>query len=385
VAATAPAERIEAIDILRGLALFGVLLVNLVGSFRASFLQHFLLPDPGRATHDRIADLAIRLALEGKALTIFAFLFGAGLAIQHERMAAAGHDADALLRRRLLVLLGFGLAHLLLVWNGDILTEYALLGLLAVGLLQAPEARLARRMGELLAASVVLPLLVMPFTFGDTEVLLARIAEATAVYSSAGWVENRAYSLKEIAWLAPLLATLLPQTLAIFLAGIIAWRRGYLRAPEEHRDALRRFMAFGLLAGAGLTILNQLDPEGLFAIVQLFSLPLAQVFLAMGYAAALLLALRSVRARQALRPIAALGRMAFTNYVVQSLVFGFIFFGYGLGLFGRLGTVQAAALGTALYALQVLYSRWWLARFRFGPLEWAWRSLTYGRAQPLRR
>jgi uncharacterized protein len=385
VRATAPAERIEAIDILRGLALFGVLVVNLVGSFRDSFLQHFLYPDPSRALPDRIADAAIRMALEGKALTIFAFLFGAGLAMQYERLARSHEDPARLLRRRLLVLLGFGLAHLLLVWNGDILTEYALLGLAALALLHAPEERLRQWMAGLLALSLLTPALVMGFLFPDEITLRREMAQADDVYAFGSWLEIRAYSLREFGRLTPVLITLLPQTLAIFLAGIIAWRRGYLAQPDAHLPTLRRLAAIGLGVGGALTLFNQLEPDTLASLAMAVTLPLAPLLLAMGYAAGLMLVLRSARTRQALAAFGDLGRMAFTNYVVQSLVFGFIFFGYGLGLFGQLGTVAALAMGVAFYVLQLAYSRAWLARYRYGPLEWAWRSLTYGERQPMRR
>ena len=383
--ATAPAERIEAIDILRGLALFGVLVVNLVGSFRDSFLRHFLYPDPSRALPDRIADGAIRIALEGKALTIFAFLFGAGLAMQYERLSRSHEDPTGLLRRRLLVLLGFGLAHLLLVWNGDILTEYAVLGLLALAMLQWPEARLQQWMTSLVAVSVVAPALIMGFLMPDEATLRREIVEATRAYADGGWLEIREYSLREFVRLTPVLLTLLPQTFAIFLAGMIAWRRGYLAQPDAHVPELRRLAAIGLAVGGVLTLFNQAEPDGLMYLAMTVTLPLAPLLLAMGYAAALLLVLRSERARHALAAFGALGRMAFTNYVVQSLVFGFIFFGYGLGLFGQLGTVVTLAMGLALYVLQLAVSRAWLARYRYGPLEWAWRSLTYGERQPMRR
>lgn len=383
--ATAPAERIEAIDILRGLALFGVLVVNLVGSFRDSFLRHFLYPDPGRVFPDRVADSAIRILLEGKALTIFAFLFGAGLAMQYERLSRSHPDPAGLLRRRLLVLFAFGLAHLLLVWNGDILTEYALLGLLSLALVQAPEARLRQWMASLVAVSIVAPAFVMGFLFPDEATLRREIVEATHVYASGSWLEIREYSLREFARLTPVLLTLLPQTLAIFLAGMIAWRRGYLAEPDAHVPALRRLAAVGLGVGGPLTLFNQLEPDGLASLAMAVTLPLAPLLLAMGYAAALMLMLRRERARQALAAFGDLGRMAFTNYIVQSLAFGFIFFGYGLGLFAQLGTVAALAIGIAFYALQLAYSRAWLARYRYGPLEWAWRSLTYGEPQPMRR
>ena len=385
MAATAPAERIESIDILRGLALLGVLVVNLVGSFRVSFLQHFFLPDPQRSAHDRIADQVIRIAIEGKALTVFAFLFGAGLAIQLARLARTEEDPRARLRRRLRVLLAFGIAHLLLAWNGDILTEYAIIGLLAIPLLDAPDAEIKRWIVTMIVASILLPPMMIAFTTPGTEELRHEIAEATRVYAHGTYLEIRAHSLFEFLRLAPVLLGLLPQTLGVFLAGVLAWRRGYLREPEAHAPELLRFAAIGLGAGGALTLFNQLDAEGLALAAMIVTLPIAPLLLATGYAASLLLALRSERVRRALRHFASLGRMAFTNYIAQSLAFGFIFFGYGLGLFGTLGTIEALAIGAAFYALQLAFSTWWLARFRFGPLEWAWRSLTYGEPQPMRR
>jgi uncharacterized protein len=385
VGATAPSERIEAVDILRGLALFGVLVVNLVASFRVPFLQYFYLPDPARAWYDRVAEMAIRVALEGKALTIFAFLFGVGLAIQHERWSNTRGDARPLLRRRLAVLAAFGLAHLLLVWNGDILLQYALVGLATVWFLDQPDATLERWIPGLIVASMVLPSFALLWHLpGDAEIL-DQVVEATVVYGTGSWLEIRKHSLEEFLRLAPMLAGLLPQTLGIFLAGVIAWRRGYVREPDAHVAAIRRIAALGLVLGAALTLFNLVEREGWLFFVTAVTLSIAPLVLAAGYAAALILVLRSEGARRALAAFAALGRMAFTNYIAQSLVFGFIFYGYGLGLFGRVGTVRALAIGVAVYLLQIAFSRWWLARFRFGPLEWAWRSLTYGEPQPMRR
>jgi len=385
VGATAPPERIEAIDILRGLALFGVLVVNLVGSFRISFLEYFYLPDPARAWHDRIADTAIRIALEGKALTIFAFLFGAGLAIQHERWSRTRGDARPLLRRRLAVLSVFGLAHLLLVWNGDILLEYALVGMAALWFLDEPDARLERWIPGLLVASMVLPSLALLWHLPDDAELLDQIIQANVIYGTGTWVDIRMQSLREFLRLAPMLAGLLPQTLAIFLAGMLAWRRGYLREPDAHARELLGIAAVGLGVGGALTVFNLIDREGWLFFLTAVTLSIAPLVLAAGYAASLMLLLRSVPTRRALAAFASLGRMAFTNYIMQSLVFGFVFYGYGLGLFGRLGTVRALAIGLTVYLLQLAFSHWWLGRYRFGPLEWAWRSLTYGEPQPMRR
>lgn len=378
-------ERIEALDVLRGMALFGVLVVNLVGSFRVSFLEYFLLRSPGASALDRAAELAIQVLVEGKALTLFAFLFGAGLAIQHGRFERTGRPRQ-LLRRRLAALLAFGLAHLLLAWNGDILAQYALLGFALLPLLEAPLATVRKWIARLAVVALVLPFLALPGFFPETPDLLAEIAEANSVYGNGTYLEIRAYSAGEFLRMLPFVASLLPQTFLVMLLGVAAWRVGLLQRPGEHRATLRRVAAAGLPAGLAMGVFNLwTDAPPILGLLLVPSLTFGPIVLAMGYGAALLLALERPAVRRPLAIFAPLGRMAFTNYILQSLVFGWIFFGYGLGLFARLGTAQAVAIGLAVYAAQLALSAWWLARYRFGPLEWLWRTLTYGRAQPMRR
>lgn len=380
-APTTPEERVEALDILRGLALFGVLAVNLLIALRTPIFESYLPARPSFEGADRAADLFMRYVLQGKALTLFAFLFGAGLAIQWERIAAQGEGPYRLFRR-LGVLLAFGLAHLLLVWNGDILTEYALLGFVATPLVAAGPSRLLRWAFALFAISVLLSLLPWP-AIPDPGMLAIENEVASRIYSSGTWLEIRDYSLRELEITQPMLLYLHPQTLGLFLLGAWAWRTGLLRDPAGHRRLLHAIALGGLAGGAVLTHLGNTEawmPATPLGAVLLFpSFSLAPVVLAMGYAAALLLALQHVRVRRALAIFAPAGRMAFSNYIAQSLVFTTLFFGYGLGLMGRVGPAAALALGAAVYAVQVAWSAAWLRRHRFGPLEWLWRTLTYGR------
>lgn len=380
-APTTPDERVEALDILRGLALFGVLAVNLLIAFRTPIFESYLPARPSFEGADRAADLFMRYVLQGKALTLFAFLFGAGLAIQWERLAARGEGPYRLFRR-LGVLLAFGLAHLLLVWNGDILTEYALLGFVATPLVAAGPARLLRWAFTLFAISVLLSLLPWP-AIPDPGMFAIENEIASRIYSSGTWLEIRDYSLRELEITQPMLLYLHPQTLGLFLLGAWAWRSGLLRDPARHRRLLHAIALGGLAGGAVLTHLGNTEawmPATPLGAVLLFpSFSLAPVVLAMGYAAALLLAMQHVRVRRALAIFAPAGRMAFSNYIAQSLVFTTLFFGYGLGLMGRVGPAAALALGAAVYAVQVAWSAAWLRRHRFGPLEWLWRTLTYGR------
>ena len=360
-----------AIDILRGIALFGVMAVNLVTEFRVSIFQQFV-PDPrALPAADRFVEGFVAQALELKALALFSLLFGVGLAIQFDRLSVGGR-AHYWLARRLGALLLLGLAHLLLIWNGDILAEYALAGFLVLPLLYAPAWVLAAGAAGLLAFYVAMPALQLPIPWPDDAVLRQHVAEAGRVYAGGSFAEIWRFGLGELPLLAPLHLHVFPRTLALFLFGAWLWRTGLLRDLARWKAALAVGAVVGIAAGAALN-------AGGAGVARL-----GTALLALGYGAGVLALVQYPVAGRVLGAFAPLGRMAFTNYVMQSLVFGFIFFGYGLGLFGRLGAALALAIGIAVYAAQMLFSAWWLARFRFGPLEWLWRSMTYGSAPPMR-
>ncbi len=376
------AERYKTLDVLRGGALFGVLLVNLVTLFRVSLFAHILTfhTHPGRANH--LVDVLVAELLEFKAFSLFSFLFGVGVAIQAERAGARGVNVSPFLVRRFLVLLVLGLGHLVLIWNGDILVLYAVCGLLLVPFLRLPS----RALLVLGAAAIVLPHVVplgIPWPSG--EALRAHVAPATRIYSQGGFLEILAFRWYETRYfMTPLVWGVLPKTVGLMSWGVAAWRSGVLREPERHRGLLRAiFWGAGAIGGT-LTAIQVLSrssgqPSGVPSLVLELG---TSVPLAFAYAAGLLLWFHTARAA-AWPAFAAAGRMALTNYLLQSVILGFLFYGYGFGLFGRLGSAPAALIGMALYSAQLAWSRWWLQRFRFGPFEWLWRSLTYRRWQPL--
>lgn len=373
--AAAPEDRIESIDAIRGVALFGVLIVNLVTGFRVSIFQQFVEPAPGVAGLDALVEDIVAVGLEGKAFCLFSLLFGVGLAIQFERLSAFGRPLFWL-TRRLAALLAFGLVHLLLIWNGDILTEYAVAGLLVLPLLLLPCAwLLAIALGFLLLYAVG-PVLVYSIPWPDDAALQAHVAAANQVYANGSLADTRRFSLAELPLILRLHAYAFPRTVALFLFGVLLWRVGIVQRAAGFRLETVIVAIVGIAAGAAMTATT---PPG--TVVGF----LAPVVLALGYGATLLLIAPLPAMRQAASGLAPVGRMAFTNYVVQSLVFGCIFFGYGLGQFGRMGAAPALVLGVAVFMAQIALSRWWLQRYRFGPIEWLWRTLMYGARQPMRR
>ncbi len=352
-------DRYAQLDVLRGLALFGVLFVNLLTLFRVSLFAHILdLDTPPATDYAGRTILAMMSALvEFKAFTLFSFLFGAGVALQAQRGASAMH-----LLRRHLILLAIGLIHLILIWNGDILTLYAVCGLLLIPLLRLSD-RVAAVLGALMIiSSYVTPL---PVALPGADAMRAQAELANRVYAHGGYAEILAFRWREtVQFIGPLLCLTFVKTLGVMLLGMAAWRSGRLNDPRKEAYITPAIL-FGTIGFTGMFVGSD---------------ALAQVPLALTYAACLYLWFRPSSW------LAAGGQMALTSYLTQSLIFSFVFYGYGLGLFGgQVGAFACTVASIALYLAQLAFSRWWLERFHFGPAEWLWRCGTYGRLQPFVR
>jgi uncharacterized protein len=368
-----PARRIDAIDALRGIALFGVLAINLVMGFRVSIFEQFLIARTSGSAIDRVVETILILGIDMKAFALFSLLFGVGLAIQFERLATSPRRAQ-LLVRRLAVLLAIGLIHLCLIWYGDILTEYALAGFIVLPLLWGPRWLLACGALAFLALYLLMQAYPPYGLFPDTSTIARVVAEEQRVYARGGYGDVLGLRLREMPYILSLHAFIFPRTIGLFLLGAYAWRSGILRTP--HQGLMSAIAVGGIIGGATLTVLGYLKNP-------LFADPSGTILLALGYAATIIGIANLASGKTLLGWAVPLGRMAFTNYLVQSLIFSSVFYGYGLGLFGRLGAPSTLAFGVAVYVAQVLFSAWWLGHYRYGPVEWLWRSLMYGAAQPM--
>lgn len=351
-------ERVVEIDTLRGVALGGVLLVNLLTGFRVPLSAHILGQDAPLGPAGSVLLSLVEALIEFKAFTLFSFLFGVGVAIQSER---AGHKQPTwFLLRRFGALLAIGVVHLALVWNGDILALYGVCGLLLVPLLRLPALALAGLGLVLIGGQYLVPL---PVPFPDNATLHELASAAIYTYRSGGWPDLFAFRWRETQLLIlPLLLLSLPRTLGLILWGVAAWRGGLF-------ENNKRLLVWVLLFGASFGIMGMVLRNG-----QIATIPLA-----FAYAAALFLW------KPRAPGLAALGRTALTNYLAQSIVFGFVFYGYGLALFSALGVGVTMVGGTLLYCAQAAFSLWWLRRFHFGPFEWLWRSISYLQWQPFLR
>ena len=359
-----PGERIVALDVLRGFAMFGVLIAYCVWNLGT-------LPSDRYGPLDRTLEQALAFAVDGKFYTILAFLFGLGFQLQ------LGHwddqQAMRLYLRRLAVLAGIGLVHGALLRNGDILLPYAL-----TGFLLAPFRHASNRV-VLFAAFLMLLYPLVAYAVWEAAALPIPQRPET---------EGMSHLPGNLAWLGYWYRTAIlewPANLTLFLLGFHAGRSRIIARLSARPDLAWRILLAGALAGAVLFLTR----DGLLREAPLRGWPGLQAFagrllftfhawaLAAAYGAALLLALRPPRTGFWSEPLAAVGRMALTNYLLQAALIVPICIAFDL--FDRFSPSRGLLLALPVFLLQLAFSKAWLERFEFGPAEWLWRLLTYGR------
>jgi uncharacterized protein len=380
----APSDRIVAIDIARGIALFGVMAINVATVFRVSIFERFLPDGLDGSWLDRALYSILMVGIDLKALALFSLLFGVGLAIQHDHLSASSRR-PLLLVRRLAFLMLVGAVHLVLIWNGDILFEYAIAGFIVLPFLFCRLRILTIAGTALLAVFVASSFLPEVAPMPSRTWVTQNVAEAARVYGSGGFAEVLAFRVHELPAFLPLHASVFPRTVALMLIGAAAWRVGLFRIGSRASRFLPLVAAIGILAGGTLAVSHMTGWFRLGWRAELSLERLGSVLLACGYGAAIVWATMRTGPRKLLAWAAPIGRMALTNYLMQSMIFGWVFYGYGLGLFGKLGVAVALVIGIGVYVLQVAFSAYWLQHYFYGPVEWLWRSAMYGTRQPLRR
>lgn len=399
-----PGERIEVMDVLRGFALFGILLMNIEG-FVGPLMASTTGTDPNLQGANRAVDWLIYVLVQGKFMPLFSLLFGMGFALMMDRARQRGQDGAGVYVRRLLALLGIGIVHAVLIWAGDVLVSYALLGFVMLLLFRdTPASRLpiwAIACATVMVGLILLLGLMMQFagSVPEGEAMLdaqARQAAATILaerraYGSGGYVDatlQRVHDTVEMLGALPIFGLLV---LTMFLLGAWLVRAGIMRDTAAHASLFRKLLIVGLLVGLPMMLVSAiLHPTmdyarfGLGAAWWMSVAMVAGILMSLGYASAIVLAMQRPAWRAWLSWLAPAGRMALTNYLAQSLVCTLLFYGYGLGFFERLPRVWQPLFVVVLFAAQVVLSRWWLSRFRHGPVEWLWRWLTYGRRPEFR-
>jgi uncharacterized protein len=402
-------ERIQYLDILRGIAILFILVANIRILSGEYFIPEVQKAAMKTASLDYIMEILAFIFVDGKFYSVFSILFGIGFAVQYQRMMKDDKVFVPFFRKRMLGLLIIGSVHLFLIWLGDILTLYALMGFTLVWFRHFSDKRLLIWTGVLLLMPVV-HWLAMYMTDNFYPTLLFRFHNelvSPAITGMTGAQNNTGFSptdymaissvklLLEVNLFMPLLRMggilmegRMFKVLALFLLGIYAGRQILEHNILSKTSRLKKIILWGLGIGIPMNLLrtwvefgNQEDAFWQFAEYMLNALALTPM--AIAYCA--IIALIVTRRQQWLKWFAPVGRAALSNYLFQSLICIFIFYGAGLGYGGTFGYASILLIALALFAWQIVFSTYWLRHFRFGPVEWIWRQLTYGKLIKLRK
>jgi uncharacterized protein len=402
-------ERNALLDVIRGFALSGVFLSNVyMWMSGAAFLPN---EDTGPSTMPKVIDILFSTIVSGKFMTMFTFLFGLGLAMQFSRAAERMDSASKRYVRRCATLVLLGVLHLVFLWYGDITHQYALIGLLVL-LFRTRSTK------TVIVWGLVLTLFAVPVGIWAQFVLprLLKSPEVAQAAMSAMRENNEAYNRTVIEafqghsylaivrtnlsvywhhFVTPVIASYHVGTFGNFLLGLAVGRLGWLQDVPTHRRAFRRLFGWGLLAailplGIALALVkitgggNPQQPPLVMPIVMPVLRNVQTLAAAVVYMAAIALLYQRNFFRRLLSMFAPVGRMAVSNYFAQSAIGLFVFCGIGLGHMGDQRLRWTVVMPVVVFTVQMIISWLWLRHFRFGPVEWVSRSLTYGKLQPMR-
>ena len=394
---------------LRGFALLGILLINIELMRGPAFYEVMAGQVPPVSEGlDRVVQFLSGWLAAGKFISSFAIMFGLGAALIAGRAIAAGHNPRGLLARRYGWLLLFGIAHMILLFPGDILFVYGISGLILLAFVKLAQRTALIWSGVLIGITTALGVLFAglgalidgsfeapdddPFTSAYTGWFADRGDAAVQAHTDGSYLDVIGVNAVESLIMQSGQLFVIPWVLGLFLFGFVVGRSGIIDDLSAFRPHLRKAALIGLGAGLPLTLAQgAVDPivlvagsadgqvgAGLVVLIMLGQLLGAPV-LAVGYLASL--ALLTLRFGVA-RPLAAVGRMALTAYLLQSLLTLIVFAGFGL--YGQLGPAEAMLVVIGVWVALLIICPLWLRWARFGPVEWLWRTLTYGRRQPLR-
>lgn len=395
-------ERIEILDVLRGIAVGGILVGNMQWFSGYGFAPETIAA--GAPLADRVTHFLVHFFIEGKFYSIFSFLFGFGFALQIARANERGDSNAALFKRRLFWLLVIGLLHAYLLWAGDILSIYALLGFVLLTFRRKTDKGLIKWAFALMVVPILTYILlyVLFAAYVPAESLakfdagkLDFWSEAVARVRQGSYTEivsgfNLNYIVGRYAGL--IFEMRLPKILAMFLLGFYAYRKGFFQNPAAHQPFIQKVLAYGLILGLTLNIAfawlagkEAVFPPTLAGIAGVVAYAFGVPAMALGIAALVATLWQKTAWRKLLAPFAPVGQMALTNYLLQTIVCLTIFYGYGFGQFAKIGAFYATLLALGIFVLQIFLSGLWLKYFAYGPLEWIWRQLTYRRRINLRK
>jgi len=398
-------ERAAILDILRGVALLGVMLDNLFG-----FTGYGFLTQPQQEAFptwyaDAFLGLNEQIFINGKFYSLFSLLFGIGFSIILIRNEKKGINPLKVLYRRLFVLLIIGAGHLFLLWEGDILFLYALIGMLLPLFRKCSDKTLLAWVVVLIASPLLFDVMSVLFHYKNgsfLEDIAKQIDKQTGLplddsFSQYRYSENDAWQHWRN-WQASgffyrysyiLDTNRIPKVLGMFLLGFYAGRKMIHVQLENYVSLFKKLRRWGLIVGipaaiasTGFEFLGKGIPNAM-GLAHTFFYAISVVPLCLAYTSVVCLRWINKKGNSRLKILAPMGRMALTNYLVQTIIGITLYYGVGFGLGGNIGPAYFIPIGLGVYALQIAYSNWWFKYFNYGPMEWIWRQLTYGKRLPL--
>jgi uncharacterized protein len=401
-------ERADILDVLRGFALLGVLLDNLIGftgwGFQTQQMREALPTWPA----DGILGLSEFTFINGKFYSLFSLLFGIGFSIILIRNEQKGINPLKVFYRRLFVLLLIGAAHLFLLWEGDILMLYALIGLLLPLFRKCSDRALLIWAAVLILSPILIDVIKVIMKIGTGEFLEAiakRIDKSNEpnedLYAQflfregSGWREWRIWLESGFFWRYSYIieSNRIPKVLGMFLLGFYAGRKMMYLHLENYVTLFKKLRFWGFVVGIPAAIActyfeifarEQMKPDPAL-LGHTFFYAISVVPLCLAYTSVICLHWIKRKGNSKLKVLAPLGRMALTNYLMQTIIGITLYYGVGFGFGGNIGPAIFIPIGLAVYALQIIYSNLWFRYFNYGPLEWIWRQLTYWKRLPLRK
>lgn len=400
-------EREVFMDVLRGFAILGIFIANLNGFswYREGLPASgpYLLPQA-----DRSMSFLHHMFIEGKFYSIFSLLFGWGIALQFKRAAANGINALPTVRRRLLFMLLLGAAHLL-IWPGDIVFFYGLLAFLLLPLRKFSNKVLLITGVILVLSPILLYWLKMtwPVLNYPSELLIntgikvdgaimniKSEEEFLGLMKTGNWFDQLKMNISGFFFRYQYLifVSRVPKVLGMFLIGYVLGRSDFYKNITQHRKLIYTIIIAGLLIGlpANYFLAKQMQDHmgDYFGLkmngwYQTIAYALGVAPLALAYVGLFMLSFQTVAGKKILVVFAPAGKMAFSNYIMQSLIGNYVFLGAGLGYMWKVGPVYYTIFGVVVFIGQIIISTIWLRFFNYGPVEWLWRSATYKKWQPM--
>ena len=394
-------ERADILDILRGFALLGVLLDNIFGFTGWGFFTQPMREALPTWPADGIVALSELTFINGKFYSLFSLLFGIGFSIILIRNEQKGIDPLKIFYRRLFILLVIGAVHLFLLWEGDILFLYALIGMILPLFRKFSDKALLITAAVLILSPIILDCIYIFFhaKSGDgLERLAMSIDKKNGVptdstyaaylfragsgfhewrnWQESGWAYRYSYILD---------SNRIPKVLGMFLLGFYAGRKMMYLHLENYVSLFKKLRLWGFVVGIPAAVactyfeIFQKHIPNPIGLGHTFFYALSVVPLSLAYASVICLRWIKKKGNSKLKVLAPMGRMALTNYLMQTILGIIIYYGVGLGYGGHIGPAVFIPIGLCVYTLQIIYSNIWFKYFNYGPMEWIWRMLTYGK------